>query len=97
LSGGRFAEEFAFPAGRIAVRATVGSTDTELLLWDIDIFAIDAPRIAIGVVGVRALIAELCRLAAEDGFDTLTMSGYRTGGASPFRDATVTMTWRRRS
>jgi hypothetical protein len=66
VPGGRYSDSFTFPAGRVGVRATVASRGSELLLWDVELFVVDSPRIAIGISGVRALLSELCRLAEED-------------------------------
>jgi len=56
-----------------------------LLLWDVDLRPVPGDRIEIGPASVRLIFAEICALAAAEGFDTMIVSGYRISGAHPDR------------
>ena len=90
LSGGLFHTLFSVPGGQVECRAIVMSEGRKLTLWDASITAVSDAGTPIGVSGLHSVVRQLCRMAADEGFDTVTISGYRISGASPGREASLT-------
>ncbi len=94
--GELFTHQETFPEGLLQLQAMV-LVDREartVLLWDVELGPVSLGRIEIGPLGVLAFFASICRLAAAEGYDTLVVCGYRTGGANPERSATVSFNCR---
>lgn len=95
--GARFTFDHTFPDGTVILDATVGVDRAArvVLLWDVVIESFPGGRIEIGAASVRQLVAQICTLAAAEGFDTLIVNGYRIAGANPNRFVEIPIDCRR--
>ena len=86
LAGALFVPFFSFPQGMVKVSATVMLELPVLRLWDAELQPTSGEPIQLGIRGIRAILAELCHQAVKEGFDRITVSGFRVGGANPGRE-----------
>jgi hypothetical protein len=57
-----------------------------LRLWDTEVLTTGGRPLELGVRGIRAILADLCSMAGEEGFGRIVISGLRIGGANRGRD-----------